>query len=75
MQMTFTKAYLGKPILFDQWRPKSEGWYIGSIFIIGLAAFVMRALIFIKAHLNAVVWTKDPNVVVPKYPSYLTVIV
>jgi len=66
MHMTFTKTYLGTPILFDQWMPKSEGWYIGSMVVIGVAAFAMRALIFIKAHLNAEVWTKGPKDVAPQ---------
>ena len=58
MQMTFTTTFNGASILFDQWAPKSTGTFVGSLFVIALAAFIMRMLIFVRAHLCATRWNK-----------------
>jgi hypothetical protein len=65
MQMVFTSAYRGAPILFSTWAPKSAGGFIGSLIAIVIAAFCFRALVFLKSHLTAEYWSKSIGVISP----------
>jgi Ctr copper transporter family len=65
MQMVFTGAYRGAPILFSSWAPKSAGGFVGSFIAIFLAAFCFRALVFIKSYLTAEYWGRSIGVVFP----------
>ena len=59
MQMVFTNLYVGAPILFQQWTPRSTGGFVGSFFAIVVAAFVMRLLIFSRSYLNSQYWCRS----------------
>jgi Ctr copper transporter family len=62
MQMAFTTSYNGVPILFEKWAPKTPAGFVGSLFAVGLAAFCLRALAFIRAHVAAEYWAASPGV-------------
>jgi hypothetical protein len=62
MQMAFTTSYNGVPILFEKWAPKTPAAFVGSLFAIGLAAFCLRALAFIRAHVAVEHWGTSPGV-------------
>ena len=59
MQMSFTNSYRGVPILFESWGPSTKGGFVGSFLAIILVTLVMRALIFLRAHLEAQHWSKS----------------
>jgi Ctr copper transporter family len=63
MQMVFTNSFIGAPILFEQWAPKTPGAFVGSMIAIVIASFCMRFLIFVKSFLNSECWSKSTVVV------------
>jgi len=65
MQMVFTNEYIGAPILFSSWAPKSAGAFTGSFIAVFLAAFLFRAIVFLKAYLTAEYWSKTIGVSFP----------
>jgi len=65
MQMVFTGAYRGAPILFSSWAPNSAGGFVGSFIAIFLAALFFRALVFLKSYLTAEYWGRRIGVVFP----------
>lgn len=60
--MVFTKEYIGAPILFSSWAPKSAGAFARSFIAIFLAAFCFRALVFLKSYVTAEYWSKNIGV-------------
>lgn len=65
MQMVFTSEYLGAPILFSSWAPKSAGAFAGSFIAVFLAAFCFRTIVFLKSYLTTEYWSKTVGVSSP----------
>lgn len=59
MQMVFTNSFVGTPILFEGWSPKTPGGFVGTFIAIVFAAFIMRLFMFLRSHLNAEIWNKS----------------
>jgi len=57
MQMVFTNAFPGVPILFDTWAPTSVNEFVGSVFAIALIGFIFRTLLFLRSFLNHEYWS------------------
>ena len=58
MQMYFTTSYDGVPILFEKLAPTTLAAFVGSLFVIALAAFCLRTVVFIRAYLIIEYWGK-----------------
>ena len=56
MQMVFTNAFAGAPILFEKWVPTGAGGLAASLVAITVSAFILRTLIFARSYLNYEYW-------------------